>query len=134
MNLYILLAMIAFPVANPTNDIEKNTENTTTVTSNFIQGNWRIVEINNNGNRIFSRDTYHFFNDNTGYQGRNQRIDWKIYGNHLILTTYNNGQINAVKWNIRKDYKNYLILTRFETEEVRGKTVTKIIKIKLLKQ
>lgn len=117
------------------NFIENDTpDNETAVTSAFLQGNWRIVEINRNGHKAYSRDTYHFFNDKTGYQGKSLKIEWEISEGYLFLTAYDKGTINKIKWKVRKDYKNYLILTRFETETINGMTVTKVIKIKLIKK
>ncbi len=132
MNLYVLIALVS--LGTNAADSITSLKGETVVNSDFIQGNWKVSEINNNGNKSFSRDTYRFFNDKTGYQGRNQRIDWTMENGDLVLVTYENGQMNVTNWKARKDYKENLILTRFQTEEFEGKLITKIIRIKLLKQ
>ncbi len=105
----------------------------TAVTSEFLQGKWRIVEISCNGHKTYSRDTYHFFSDNTGYQGRSQKIEWEIKNNELFLTTYENGNINKTKWKARRNHTDYLILTRSEINNRRGVPITKNVNIKLVK-
>ncbi|MFK7948218.1 MAG: hypothetical protein AB8G11_11540 [Saprospiraceae bacterium] len=141
MNTLLFMAVLSIQtVTLPSTSIQNNIvennnpESETAVSSEFLQGNWRIVEINRNGYKAYSRDSYHFFNDKTGYQGRNKKIEWEMTNGYLFLTTYEGGNINKTKWKVRKDYKNYLILTRFETKNNNGMTVTKIIKIKLIKK
>lgn len=140
MNTLLFMAVfsiqtVTLPNTSVQNNIVENNnpDSETAVTSEFLQGNWRIVEINRNGHKAYSRDTYYFFNDKTGYQGRSKKIEWEMANGYLFLTTFEHGQINKTKWKIRKDYRNYLILTRFENQIVNGMTVTKVVKIKLIK-
>lgn len=116
---------------NETNILKRN--NTAAfqkeVTVSWIQGNWKIYQVSQGENTLFSRDVFRFFEDTTGFKGINQRLEWEFQGNILAIKLLNNNKTTNTYWWTSRDRDNNLILTRYAMLYKNGSESMKKVKL-----